>query len=377
MRAIIASVLLTITLPIAYASAAGTPTSGAAQTLFEFVSASGDYVGQGQTVVLTPAQVTFNPQGASAGTSVVSFFINNFSMAPPGGPYIDWSVDLAAPNGAPLTVGSYPNATRYPFQAANVPGLSIYGDGRGCNQDFGQFQVLEIAFDPSSNALSRFAADFVQTCESLSAPPLVGAIRYNSSIPPPELIAPIINIAALRNATGCFEATSPAGTLVEASASAAGGANLEYTWSTSTGLTASGATFAVQVGLDQAPTLFLTATDSVTGKAATTTAQLCSSDTTPPTIKIISPISGEAYHELPHLNVKVSDVVDKRIKQVSVAIGENAEYALDHFEQLRTVLTARHAIGDMIETQITVTATDASGNTGQASVDVLIEKRLR
>jgi hypothetical protein len=376
MRAMVASVLLTMFLPTTYTSAANTSTAAAAQTLFEFVSAPGDYVGGGQTVVLTPAQVTFNPQGATSGSSVISFFMNNYSIVPPGGGYIDWEVDMAAPNGAPLTVGSYPNATRYPFQA-NVPGLSVYGDGRGCDQDFGQFQVLEIAYDSVSGALTRFAANFVQTCELLTAPPLVGAIRYNSSIPPPELIAPIINIAASRNATGCYEATSPAGTLVEASASSVGGANLEYTWSTSTGLSASGTTFSVRVGLGQTLALLLTATDSVTGKSATTTSQLCSSDTTPPTVTIISPVSGEAYRKLPHLDVKVADAVDKKIKQVSVAVGENASYALDHSEQLRTVLTARRAIGDMIETEITVTATDASGNTGRASVNVLIEKSLR
>jgi hypothetical protein len=40
------------------------------------------------------------------------------------------------------------------------------------------------------------------------------------------------------------------------------------------------------------------------------------------------------------------------------------------------MLTARRAIGDMIETEITVTATDASGNTGRASINVLIAKSL-
>lgn len=225
--------------------------------------------------------------------------------------------------------------------------------------------------------LSRFAANFVQTCESLTAPPLVGAIRYNSSVPPPELIAPIINIAGARNAAGCYEATSPAGTIVQASASAVGGSSLEYTWSTSTGLSGSGVTVSMQVGLGQTLTLVLTATDSVTGKSATTTSQLCSSDTTPPTITIISPVAGAVYRELPGIDVKVSDAVDKKIKQVSVAVGENAAYALDASERLRAILTARRAIGDMIETKITVKATDASGNTGQASVSVLIEKSLR
>jgi len=76
------------------------------------------------------------------------------------------------------------------------------------------------------------------------------------------------------------------------------------------------------------------------------------------------------------LHLEVTDAVDKNIKQVNVAVGENATYALGRHEELFTFLTARRAVGDMIETQITVTATDASGNTGQASVSFLIEKAL-
>jgi hypothetical protein len=344
-------------------------------TLFQFVSAPGDYIGQGQTVILTPTQVTFNTQN-TVGSNVVSFYLNNFSISP-SGPYIFWSVDFSAPNGAPLAVGTYLNATRYPFQAATVPGLAIYGDGRGCNQDFGQFQVKEIAYDSTTGLLDKFAADFVQTCESLTAPALIGAIRYNSSIPAPELFEPVISIANPRNVDGCYEATSPAGALVNASATAVGAANLTFSWATSTGLTHQGATFSVPVALGQTLSLTLTATDPVTGNSATATSQLCSTDTTPPVVTILSPVAGQSYTRLPRLTVQVTDAVDKHIKQVSVTVGETASYALDESESLHATLTARHAIGDMIVTEITVSATDASGNTGQSSVTVLIQKDLR
>jgi hypothetical protein len=94
-------------------------------------------------------------------------------------------------------------------------------------------------------------------------------------------------------------------------------------------------------------------------------------------VTIKSPVQGAVYRELPRLDAEVADAVDKNIKQVGVSVGENANYALNRSGKLSTVLTARRAIGDMIETTITVTATDASGNTGQTSVNVLIEKGLR
>src|ERR1700761_507255 len=45
---------------------------------------------------------------------------------------LDWFyLDLAVPQGQTLQPGFYSNATRYPFEAYNAPGLSLYGDGRG------------------------------------------------------------------------------------------------------------------------------------------------------------------------------------------------------------------------------------------------------
>jgi hypothetical protein len=45
--------------------------------------------------------------------------------------------------------------------------------------------------------------------------------------------------------------------------------------------------------------------------------------------------------------------------------------------QLHTQLSPSRAIGNMIQTQITVRAADASGNGGQASVTVFIAKGAR
>jgi len=65
-------------------------------------------------------------------------FDNGVSIFYSGGGH-SWNLDFAAPFDAPLTPGTYANATRWPFQANGVPGLNISGDGRGSNTLTGSF----------------------------------------------------------------------------------------------------------------------------------------------------------------------------------------------------------------------------------------------
>src|SRR5262249_27061497 len=87
-------------------------------TSLTMVSQPGDYIGQGQTYSYTPSTGTF---------MVHRNFDNGVSIS-----YSDsihwWYLDFAAPFDATLTPGTYLNATRWPFQASNVPGLSVSGD---------------------------------------------------------------------------------------------------------------------------------------------------------------------------------------------------------------------------------------------------------
>ena len=54
-----------------------------------------------------------------------------------------WTLDFATPQGQALTAGTtYDNVARYPFQTSTQPGLSLYGDGRGCNTVTGSFTVI-------------------------------------------------------------------------------------------------------------------------------------------------------------------------------------------------------------------------------------------
>ena len=43
------------------------------------------------------------------------------------------------------------------------PGITLSGDGRGCNTLKGRFEVLDVAYG-SDGTVQRFAADFVQHC---------------------------------------------------------------------------------------------------------------------------------------------------------------------------------------------------------------------
>ena len=61
-------------------------------------------------------------------------------------------------------------------------GLSVSGDGRGCNKDYGRFVIKDIHFKPSG-AVDRFWALYEQHCESPEAPALFGEVRVGE--PPP------------------------------------------------------------------------------------------------------------------------------------------------------------------------------------------------
>lgn len=153
----------------------------AAEYVLYFQSQPGDYIGQGERVLLRPADVDFRLAPAS-GNAALSFSIDNQTRPVPPSDVIWWHADFAAPFGNRLVVGTYLNATRFPFQGANVPGLSFYGNGRGCNMLTGRFDVLEAVYDVVTNVIQKFAVDFEQHCEG-GTPALFGQLRFDSDVP--------------------------------------------------------------------------------------------------------------------------------------------------------------------------------------------------
>jgi hypothetical protein len=92
-----------------------------------------------------------------------------------------WNLELAAPKDASLSVGSYANATRWPFQETTTPGLTFSGNYRGNNRLTGSFNILES--NVADDGTFSFAVDFLQYDEESINAWIKGAIRYNSDLP--------------------------------------------------------------------------------------------------------------------------------------------------------------------------------------------------
>jgi hypothetical protein len=78
-------------------------------------------------------------------------------------------------------VGSYANATRWPFQETTAPGLTFSGNYRVNNRLTGSFNILES--NVADDGTFSFAVDFLQYDEESTNAWIKGAIRYNSEVP--------------------------------------------------------------------------------------------------------------------------------------------------------------------------------------------------
>jgi hypothetical protein len=133
-----------------------TPTS-----YLKIVSSPGDYIGQGKTYDYKGNELVIKvtPQGLNLTVD-------------------GWNLDISGPKGQALQVGEYQNAKRYPFNG-DSPGLSFYGKGRGNNKIAGEFVVWELEIN--NGQVVRAAIDFVQRGNE-SGPPLIGKLRFNSTL---------------------------------------------------------------------------------------------------------------------------------------------------------------------------------------------------
>ena len=135
------------------------------QTFITMVSSSGDYIGGGNVYAFS--EPTDSISGSFSGGNALSVSLDSAAG--------NWFYyDFSAPNGKNLGLGTYYDAQRYPFNSGFHPGHSISGDGRGCNEDFGQFTIHDLAY--SGNKITRLNLTYVQYCEGWSAPPLFGQI---------------------------------------------------------------------------------------------------------------------------------------------------------------------------------------------------------
>ena len=142
-------------------------------TLLRLDSDPNDYVGGfGQHYLFTTEGGTFtaggSPGGASGPGSASFGFI---------GPGHFWSGHFTAPGLAP---GFYTDDVFFSNDEVR-PGLSVSGDGRGCNVATGYFEIKEIVYGDNGAVISLWAT-FEQHCEGSDAA-LRGEIRFNAHAP--------------------------------------------------------------------------------------------------------------------------------------------------------------------------------------------------
>ncbi len=136
-------------------------------TRVSMTSDPGDYIGQGRPWSYTPADALI----AAGGSRQYA----GFGVDGADGSW--WYADFAPGRGDILAPGTYLNATRYPFNG-DGPGLSVSGNGRGCNTLTGQFTVNSANWWPDGR-LRGISITFEQHCEG-ATPALRGTFEFRA-----------------------------------------------------------------------------------------------------------------------------------------------------------------------------------------------------
>jgi uncharacterized membrane protein YgcG len=161
-----------------------------ATTSLSFLSSPYSYIGLGETL---NASLDDGFEISVSGDPSITLGFTIARPWMPDGVNRYWNLYVAAPQGETLAVGSYANATRWPFQLATAPGLDFSGNHRGNNRLTGSFDILELSY--SVEGISSVAIDFLQYDEEGLNGWIKGALRYNSAIsvaltPEPIIVDP-------------------------------------------------------------------------------------------------------------------------------------------------------------------------------------------
>lgn len=162
------------------------PCAAPLPTGFCLVSDPGDYIGGGRNA---SASGTPSVRLSSTGSNIIGFDITDSV----GGN--EWTAEFVPGAGAILAPGLFDPAQRYPFQVGSAAGLSVYGNGRGCNMLTGKFAIEELARDPLAG-LTRVSVTFEQHCEG-GAAALRGVINYQATGTPDRTPGPakVVNLS--------------------------------------------------------------------------------------------------------------------------------------------------------------------------------------
>jgi len=153
--------------PTPLPSAGPFPTSGNALAM---TSEPGDFIGGGVPRTYDQSTATFREIHSNLPPQSVEIEVDTATQ------HVLWDLDFVPPPGQALHVGTYPNAVGAPFNR-QAPGLSVAGDGRGCNE-LGSFTISRITFD-ADGALRGLEVSFVQRCDQPDGPALFGQLRFD------------------------------------------------------------------------------------------------------------------------------------------------------------------------------------------------------
>jgi hypothetical protein len=144
------------------------------------VSENGDPVGAGKTWVEQPPVMTFSSE------PTLMFRVFNEVDISVDDPNLDdnWNLSFAPPRNQPWVVGNlYENPITSFGEDDTSPVLSISGNHIACSTVTGKFEILEVVDKSNPRQLDKFAANFEQHCDGVSAA-LIGYIRYNATVTP-------------------------------------------------------------------------------------------------------------------------------------------------------------------------------------------------
>ncbi len=139
---------------------------GNADSYLSFESPAGEFIGQGKNMALRAGDYKISVTDPKK--ERLDFWIENDGAT--------WMLTFAAPQNKILAAGSYQNAKDPPTPPDASPGLNFSGDGRGCSEIQGQFEITEIEWD-GQGKLVKFRASFSQTCDDLK-PVLKGVFQF-------------------------------------------------------------------------------------------------------------------------------------------------------------------------------------------------------
>src|SRR3954468_2631408 len=133
-------------------------------------SEAGDYIGGGR-------QQTFGIYQGDRISATASQ--DSLGVSVSGGPDGEsYGLEFDAPDGQALTPGVYTGAQRAPFHEAVRPGIEVSGDGRGCNEIAGSFEVGDLTYDATGAVQSAWVL-YEQHCEG-GVPALFGEVRIGA-----------------------------------------------------------------------------------------------------------------------------------------------------------------------------------------------------